>query len=324
MRHPNYGRISDESFIAAYRELKSSSLVAQRLGISVRAVQDRRVKLERQQGLVLPQDDQRAKYARGEVDHGTAIYRLEVENGCVLIGSDVHIWPEMRTTTQRAFIAFAKRLKPAACILNGDVFDGASISRFPSIGWEKKPTVKQELDAVADYLGDLVLALGDAKRIWTLGNHDSRFESRIANVASEFAGVKGVHLRDHFEQWIPAWRVDINSDVVVKHRMAGGEHADWNNVVKGGKTTVTGHDHRLSVTPYRDYRGTRWGVRCGYMGESPQDPQFVHYLEASETNWQPGFIVLTFVDGNLLLPEMVAKAEFVDNAVQFRGELIHV
>jgi hypothetical protein len=304
--------------------LKSLSLVAERLNLSIRAIQARRKKIEADQGLILPQVTRQKSYCRGEIDHGSAVYKLTVDDGSVLIGSDIHVWPEMRTTMQRAFIEFAHRIKPVACILNGDVFDGASISRFPSIGWEKKPTVKQELDAVSDYLGDLVLALGDAKRIWTLGNHDSRFESRIANNAPEFAGVKGVHLRDHFDQWSPAWRVDINDDVVVKHRMAGGMHADWNNVVKAGKTTVTGHDHSLNVTPYRDYRGRRYGVRCGYMGESPLDPQFVHYLEAGIPNWEPGFVLLTFADGHLLQPETVTRWDHADDTVQFRGELINV
>lgn len=290
--------------------------------MSHQSVFQKRKKLERELGIVLPQNDRRAKYARGEVNHSNAVFSLEVENGAVLIGSDIHVWPGERTTMQRAFVHFAKKIKPVACILNGDVFDGASISRYPSIGWEHKPTVKQELEAVTDFLGDLVKALGKSIRLWNLGNHDGRYENRIAAVAPEFAGVKGVHLRDHFDQWTPAWRVDINDDVVVKHRMAGGEHADWNNVVKGGKTTVTGHDHRLSVTPYRDYRGLRWGVRCGYMGESPLDPQFVNYLEAAIPNWEPGFILLTFVDGVLLWPELVSR--FADGVVQFRGELVNV
>jgi hypothetical protein len=315
-------RVDDDEFIAVYRKLASAFAVARHFGISHPAVWQKRRKLESERGIILPQNDKRKRYARGEVNHGNTVAHLEVENGSVLVGSDIHVWPGERTTMQRAFIHFAKKLKPVACILNGDVFDGASISRWPSIGWESKPTVKQELDAVTDFLGELVLALGNAMRFWTLGNHDSRYESRIAAVAPEFAGIKGVHLKDHFDQWVPAWRVDINDDVVVKHRMAGGEHADWNNVVKGGKTTVTGHDHRLGVVPYRDYRGLRWGVRCGYMGESPLDSQFVNYLEASEPNWSPGFVVLTFRDGRLLWPEVVSK--FDDGAVEFRGEVVDV
>ena len=313
---------TDDEFIALYRDLQSSSAVAKRLGIATRNVQARKVRIENKYGVILPQFDTRPAYAKGAVSHGNAVYSLTVEDGVVLIGSDFHVWPGERTTMQRAFISFAAKLRPVAVIANGDVFDGATVSRWPSIGWEHKPTVKQELEAVGDFLGDVVKASGKAKRLWLLGNHDARFESRIAANAPEFAGVKGVHLRDHFDQWIPAWRCDINDDVVVKHRGVGGEHADWNNVVKSGKTFITGHDHRAGVVPYHDYTGVRWGVRCGYMAESPQASQFVNYLEASAPNWHPAFVVLTFHKGRLLWPELVNRHE--DGIVQFRGELIKV
>lgn len=314
--------VTQDEFIRVYRELQSSSAVAKHFGMSLPNVAQRRRHLEGQ-GIVLPQFDTRAKYARAEVDQERAVYKLQITDGAVLIGSDFHIWPGHRTTMQRAFIKFAKRLKPTAVILNGDVFDGATISRHPSIGWESKPSVRQELEAVGDWLGELLKACGNAKRIWSAGNHDLRFESRIAANLPEFAGVDGVHLKDRFPEWAPCWRCDINDDVVVKHRGQGGVHADWNNVMKAGKTIVTGHDHQATVRAYRDYRGVRWGVRCGYMGESPLDPQFVHYLEASEAmSWIPAFAVLTFRDGRLLWPELVTKHD--DGEVQWRGEVVRV
>ena len=290
--------------------------------MSLRAVQVRRDRIQAAHGIILPVADHRPAYAKGEIDYGHAVYRLGIENGSVVVASDIHIWPDMRTTMQRALLHLVGKWKPQAVILNGDVFDGSSISRHPPIGWEHRPSVKRELDAVKDFLGDLVAVAGNAKRVWTCGNHDARFSTRLAAMVPEFAEVQGMQLKDHFEQWTPCWRVDVNDDVVIKHRMAGGEHADWNNVVKGGKTTVTGHDHRLNVTPYRDYRGLRWGVRCGYMGQSQIDPHFVNYLEASEPNWEPGFVRLNFKDGRLLWPEVVSQ--FDADIVQFRGELIEV
>jgi hypothetical protein len=285
-------------------------------------VQERRRTIEAKRGIVLPVLDHRQIYNTAEVSHNNAVYRLRVDDGQVLIGSDIHVWPGVRTTMQRAFIQFAAKLKPAAVIVNGDVFDGASISRFPSIGWETKPSVRQELEAVSDFLGDLTVAAGAARRIWPLGNHDARFESRIAANMPEFAGVKGMHLKDHLPGWEPCWRCDINDDVVVKHRGVGGEHADWNNALKGGKTMVTGHDHRTGVVPYRDYTGLRWGVRCGYMGESQLDGQFVNYMEAAEPNWHPAFVVLTFRNGRLLWPELVTKHD--DTSVEWRGTVVTV
>jgi hypothetical protein len=316
--------IPRDEFIRVYRTLQSAKGVAEHFGISVRNVQSRRERLEAL-GIVLPQRDHRPAYRRASsLDAERAVCAMSVQNGHVLIGSDFHIRPGHRTTMQMAFIKFAHDLRPEAIVLNGDVCDFPQISKHPSIGWESRPTVKQELEAVGDFLGDLLKGLKrTTRRAWCAGNHDLRFESRIAANLPELAGLDGVHLKDRFPQWTPCWRVDLNDDIVIKHRGQGGEHADWNNVVKGGKTMVTGHDHRANVTAYRDYRGVRWGVRCGYMGESPLDSQFVHYLEANEAMpWIPAFAVLTIRDGRLLWPELVTKHD--DGTVNWRGEVLTV
>lgn len=313
---------SDQAFIAVFRELQSTALVAKRLGVDDRNVRRRRNYIEKRYNIVLPLSDARPAYNRADIDQERAVYKLSVVDGEVLIASDLHIWPGTLTTMQRAFLHFVKQRKPSAVILNGDVFDGSRVSRHPSIGWEHKPTVRQEIEAVRDYLADLTIASGNALRIWPAGNHDLRYESRIAAALPEMEGVAGMHLKDHFPEWVPCWRVDINDDVVVKHRFRGGEHADWNNVVHAGKTIVTGHDHRCGVTPYRDYRGLRFGVRCGYLAESALDPQFVHYLEANEPNWHPAFCLLTFRAGELMWPELITRHQ--ENSVCFRGELIDV
>jgi hypothetical protein len=312
---------SEEEFISAYRELQSTTLVAQRFGMTPGRTKQRKRFLEEKHGITLPIYDKRAAYNTAEIQQ-KEVAKLSIQDGTVLIGSDIHIWPKHRTTMQQAFIHFAKTLKPTAIILNGDVADFPSISRHPSIGWEKIPTVQEELEAIRDWLEELIQASPNSRRIWAAGNHDLRFESRIANVLPQAAGIDGMHLKDHFPGWQPCWRVDINDDLVVRHREYGGEHADWNNVVKSGKSIVTGHDHRLGVVPYTDYTGTRYGVRTGFMCDSPEDKQFVNYLEARRPNWLAGFAVLSFVDGKLLLPEIVKK--WSDDECEFRGGIVRV
>lgn len=158
-------------------------------------------------------------------------------------------------------------------------------------------------------------------KLWTLGNHDSRFETMIASKAIELAKVKGVHLKDHFPLWEPAWSVWINEDVVVKHRFRGGIHAPHNNTLWGGKTLVTGHLHSLRVSPLTDYNGTRFGVDSGCLADVYARP-FVDYTEDSPRNWRSGFVVLTFRDGRLMWPELCAVVN--EEYVEFRSELIRV
>lgn len=311
---------TDQEFIAQWKDLQSGSKVAAALGVSVRTAMCRRKRIERDLGITLPVFDSRSPSSSIQIDANRAVVTYKVTDGMVLVGSDAHLWPGPLTTMQRAFLMFAKFYKPAAIIANGDFFDGATVSRWPSIGWESKPSVQQELEAVQDYMDKLVKASPNSRRMWPLGNHDARLESRIAALLPEFKGVAGMHLKDHVSGWEPCWRVDINDDVVVRHRELGGEHADYRNVQTQGKTIVTGHDHRANVTAYNNYTGTKWGVRCGYMCDSPEDGQFVNYLEAKAPNWCPAFVLLTFKDGRLLWPELVTKHD--DNSVQFRGQIV--
>lgn len=317
--------VSDDQFVELWHAFGSATKLANHLGQNARSVNARRRAIEaRRKVSLLTLDEQRPSYnqVRPRDHEAGAVATLRIDNGTILVGSDAHIWPGPLTTMQRAFLHFARKLKPTVIVANGDFFDGARVSRFPSIGWESRPSIRQELEAVSDYMGDLTKAAATARRFWPLGNHDARFESRIANTVPEVEGVKGMHLKDHIPGWTPCWRLDVNDDAVIRHREFGGEHADWNNVVKGGKTIVTGHDHRTGVVPYRNYRGLHWGVRCGFLGDSPTDPQFVHYLEAREPNWHPAFVVLTFVGGRLLWPELVTRHD--DDAVEFRGAVVRV
>ncbi len=244
-----------------------------------------------------------------------------IQDGHVLIGSDCHYWPGVVSTAHKAFVKFCKDLKPQAVIMNGDVFDGATVSRHARIGWENRPSVKEELETVTERLNEIQDAARGALRAWGLGNHDARFETKLANTIPEFAGVVGFHLKDHFPNWSPCWGVWINDNVVVKHRWKGGIHASYNNTLRSGVSIVTGHLHSALVRPYSDYRGTRYGVDCGTMAQ-PYGPQFEAYTEDNPVDWREAFCVLTFHKGKLLQPELAMK--FDDGAVEFRGRVIEV
>jgi len=53
----------------------------------------------------------------------------EIIDGCIIIGGDAHIWPGVETVMMKAFIKLAKQLKPQIICLNGDIIDGARVSR---------------------------------------------------------------------------------------------------------------------------------------------------------------------------------------------------
>lgn len=245
---------------------------------------------------------------------------VELRDGVILIGSDAHYHPGPPSTAHRAFVLFCKKLKPSIVIMNGDVLDAASISRHPPIGWNHLPTVKEELEVCQERLGEIAKATRHAQKFWPLGNHDARFETRLATVAPEFKDVHGISLQDHFPDWTPCYSLHINGCLVVKHRLRGGQHAPSNNALWSGRSIVTGHLHSASVREITDYNGTRWGVDTGCLADI-YGPQF-EYMEDNPRNWRSGFCVITFRDGRLMAPELVRVVS--ENLVDFRGELWEV
>lgn len=307
--------VSDEEFAARFTAEGATALAAA-LGINERNVYQRRANLSEKWGRHIPAPS--SLYTLPDYPERMTI---TVDDGWVLIGSDAHYWPGIVTTAHRGFVKACKKLNPKLVIANGDMFDGASISRHARIGWEQSPSVDEELEACTERLTEIERAAPNAERVWNLGNHDARFETKLANEVSEYARVKGMHLKDHFPYWAPAWSTWINNEVVVKHRIKGGIHATHNNTMWAGKTTVTGHLHSPKVTPVTDYNGTRYGVDTGMMAE-PYGPQFSGYMEDNPRNWRSSFAALRFKNGRLLQPLLAVVVE--DGVIDFMGDLHHV
>jgi hypothetical protein len=248
---------------------------------------------------------------------------FKIENGHILIGSDAHYFPGIISTAHRAFIKMCRDVRPCAVIMNGDVFDGSTISRHPRIGWDNKPTVQQELKAVEDRLAEVQAAAGTRNLFWNLGNHDARYETFLAANAPQFQGVDGFTLKSQFPEWKPAWSVWINDCTVVKHRFKSGVHAVHNNAMWSGKNIVTGHLHSLKVSPLTDYNGTRFGVDSGTLA-APYGPQFSDYTELNPVNWRGGFILLTYHNGELLWPQIIHVLDEEAGIVEFGTQVFYV
>jgi hypothetical protein len=316
---------TDEDFIEVWNKFKSPVKVAEALKINIRTVNYRRRGLEQKYKIQLEATDDRAKKFANNIHLIKARHIGGIIDGTVLVFSDAHFWPNIRTTAFQGLLWAINTLKPIMVVNNGDAFDGATISRYPRSQWQQRPSVRQELDACKEYLKEIEDACYKVRHhtqlVWPLGNHDARLESRLSAMVPEFEGVTGLTLKDHFPKWSPCWSCWPTNNVVIKHRYKSGIHATHNNTVNAGLTIVTGHLHSLKVTPFDDYRGTRWGVDTGTLADT-DGPQFLDYLEDSPTNWRSGFVVLTFKDGELLMPEIARKHS--DGFIDFRGQLIGV
>jgi predicted phosphodiesterase len=328
---------NEEEFIKLWREIESPSAMSKVLGVDVRNVLRRRNFLEAKYGIKLPTNNptrktvifdkektkeklaEKLEETRHSVRRGAVI-----ENGTVVVFSDAHFYPGDYSTAFRALLTFVKAHKPEVIVCNGDAFDGASISRHPRIGWDSKPSVIEELKAVQEHLTAIEDAsVHKSNLIWTLGNHDARFENFLAAHAPQYEGIQGFTLKDHFPLWKPCWSFWVNEDTVIKHRWKGGRYAGSNNTTFAGTTIVTGHTHQLKVEPFTDYKGTRYGVQTGCLA-NPMGDQFSDYTEDNPKDWRSGFAVLTYVGGKLLPPELVQVWDEDNGEVTFRGKIWRV
>lgn len=310
--------LSDDDFIELWRKHQSPAKISLVTGLTVRNIYTRRRSLEGKYGVTLSVSEKTLPV----VERHSHKINFDIDNGTVIVFSDAHFWDEDPNTAYRALIHFIKELKPTLIVANGDIFDGATNSRHASIGWEKKPSLIQELKACKAMMDGVINSAAKGTQLtWCIGNHDSRFETYLAANAPQYQEVEGFTLKDHFPEWRMCWATWINGHTVIKHRWKGGIHATHNNTVNSGVSIVTGHLHSLKVTPFTDYTGTRYGVDTGCLADTDGN-QFVNYLETNPTNWRSGFAVLNFDNGKLLPPELVQVID--EGVVAFRGKSYEV
>lgn len=313
--------ISDQDFIALWNKLGSATEVSKATKIELRSLHRRRKRIEEKYDIELLSSA--GPEVKVNFSHNNIRTNIEINNGVILVASDCHYWPGIVSTAHRAFVKIIKQLKPQMVVMNGDVFDGASISRHPVSGWQSLPSVKQELEACQERLEEVEKAAKGSALHWTWGNHDMRFNARLAaQVGDTWRGVEGMDLTDHFPKWKFSTSIMVNDNTMIKHRYHNGIHAVYNNAVKAGRSIVTGHLHSLKVTPWTDYNGTRYGVDTGTLC-NVDGGQF-EYSEDNPKNHRSGFAVLTFYEGKLMPPELCEVISEEDGLVYFRGSVIAV
>lgn len=316
---------SDADFIKAWEATGGRATeVAKLLGYTgTPKVYERRRSIERKLGKTLTSAGDSGHKGRGDAG-GVAndyLQRVTVDDftGSMVVFSDCHYWKDQTpSTAHRALIEVIKEIRPKLVIANGDIFDGARISRFPRNGWENLPRISDELEEAVERMAEIRHAAGRARLARTIGNHDIRFDRYLSMNASEMDGIAGFRLADHLKAWPECMSIAVNGHTMIKHRFYGGIHAAYNATLRAGWSTFNGHTHHLEVKPWGDYNGRRYGVQTGAIAEVG-GPQFA-YAEDGPSAGCSGFAVATFDrDGRLLYPEL---AEVIEGRAYFRGQVV--
>lgn len=317
-------KLSDEDFALIWNKLGEAELVAKATGLTVRAVYRARTRAEQALGIILPVHNPKAdRSGRNKLNLEKVGHRrvMQIKSGMAVIFSDAHFWPGERSTAFSALVDFIKLynadIKLIVC--NGDAFDGAKISRHSPAQWQNLPDVADELDTCKERLAEIEYAAPEtAPLVWCMGNHDSRFSARLAQMAPEYVRVLGTDLPDHFPAWDHCWSLEINEHTMVKHRWHNGIHATWNNTLKGGRNVFTGHLHRLMVTPVTDWNGRRYGIDTGTLSDFGPTTEKFNYGEDNPFNWASGFAVATFDEKGMLLPPELVTV--INGKAYWRGK----
>ena len=311
-------RVSPEEFIELF-EKNGSHGTAKILGISLRAVQNRRVRIEQANRRPIHNPNVWPEVGGVVKLEFPDWQEIEIKDGYLIGFFDSHLVPGEKTTAHRALLKMIPELKPVALIDGGDLVDFSTISRHHRIGWDKHPQVYREMEWASDCLHEMK-KLGPKAMVTkkVMGNHDQRLSGFFSNRVPEVEGVKGTAYTDHFPGWGVSWSIRVNTDQLeITHRWKSGLHGPWNNTLWAGMSYLTGHQHKQQVYPLTDLKGDRWGVDAGTLA-SIYAPTF-RYLEGKPRNWRSGFVVLRFVNGKLRMPELVRVINEKEGLVEWRG-----
>lgn len=317
-------KISDDDFIKLWNKLGSPSLVGTEIGMSPRGVLNKRADVECRNNIKLPthnsqRDKKKEKPKKIELAAHNVRRGIDVDKvKRVIVFSDAH-FTDTTTTAFKALLLMIDTFKPEVIICNGDAFDGQVLSRFPTINYDQKPNVLEELNACRYHLDEIAKHRpAGCELIWCLGNHDMRYESWLVNKVPEYSGVDGFSLKYHFPEWKTCWSYWIGEQTVVKHRHRGGRMAGYANLLAAGNTNIiTGHTHVLAVQPISNYQGHFFGVQTGCLAD-PMSPTF-EYAEDGPKDWRSGFVMLSFDEGRMLMPEMIMVSDEQNGEFEFRG-----
>jgi len=132
---------TDQEFIGLWNKHGSVVELSKILEISPRNINSRRRKIEEKHGIVLAGVARNSPDFKVTYPENNIRVNVTLKNGVIVVGSDCHYWPGIISTAHRAFVKIIKELKPKMVVMNGDVFDGSSISRHPPSGWGSTPNI---------------------------------------------------------------------------------------------------------------------------------------------------------------------------------------
>jgi predicted phosphodiesterase len=202
-------------------------------------------------------------------------YKPFVISGYKRVGilSDIHL-PYHSIEALTAAIAYLKKIKVDALLLNGDTIDCHQLSRF--IKDPKKRKFAYEIDTLKSFFIVIEKQL-KCKIFFKIGNHEARYEKFLMEKAKELEGIDGIEFCNLIKAKERGIEI-IESNRYMKlnelngihgHEYIGGISAPVNVArglyLRGKVSAFQGHNHSTSEHSETDMNGkitTTWSIGC--------------------------------------------------------------
>lgn len=232
-----------------------------------------------------------------------------VEVGLVL--SDTHA-THLNPFVWHTFLSECLRLEPDYVVLNGDILEGAEISRHPKIpGWSVP--LQLEFDFARTMFEQIRKVAPDAEVIWTAGNHGlDRLAAYLSQVAPALSGLRslrfdklaglddlGIKLAQGGSLASPEGEESdlpgiLLHDYLIHHGTLLGQSPQLSELRKALRSGTSGHVHRAGMA-YMSHEGQSISWMSTPMGCSPSAGRA--YMKGRHTGWQMGFGVFMLHPG---------------------------
>jgi len=214
----------------------------------------------------------------------------------------------------QACIEYVAKTKPDGLLNVGDELDAPQPSRWnKGAAGEFADTLLKDITGCAEIMAEFRKALGKNKPYHVMrSNHGDRvrlYVERYAPALANFVAPGGAldiptllgydahdieyHRRPY--EFARNWML-AHGDEGGLSRIPGGTAKAL--AVKWGKSTVTGHTHRVAILPettgVNGNLHTIYGVESGCL----MDPKKADYLKAGHANWQTAFAVVHVDESN--------------------------
>jgi predicted phosphodiesterase len=212
----------------------------------------------------------------------------------VAILSDIH-YPYEDANAIQLTKAFLHDYEPDMIVLNGDVSDCWSISRYEK-NPKGRPDIQQELDYTHDRLAEWVNEFPDTEFKFLEGNHEARMRKHVQANAPALMALKGlsyptlVKLDQLGIEWIPENKDLQIGKLMIHHGTRARKHAGTSaraHFEDFGCSLIIGHIHRLSVAWKRNKYGDHAMIENGTLCEL--DVEYARFPD-----WQLGFSCIDF------------------------------